>query len=471
MVRVKVKGTFKKPKMCPEDEPDFSSMPPVGILSNTKQSSEAYPSSQQEKLSVQSTLPREQQKFSSPQSERFTIKRKHSNTHQKSLREQSSSRNFVADINEALAKRTRLQEDSDPSKRTTVLSSPQTVCIVCESTLSSPNGSEWALDSPRNALSPQEVKHSSYKQQSRKQNAVATSSARKWMSACSCKRHFLRGPEPHDVLCGQGGGISANPGHGYEMKQGAFGGDIDDSEARCKTCQAVGHPGCKGTKSEDRSDSSIAPPFFGGPFQLNRKNSEVEGARQLLALSATADTSCLSKTCSSFWSSTPLQPPTTQILPGLCSDQPKLHMLPHAELMTTNGNKSLASQKRIEGDALPDQCNGENRGAKRIEEIVENYHLRMHIQGGESPAFHSDLFATFIDPLNASSREQHVQRWLTSVVPCLMRDDIKAYTRRLVDDGFDSIAIIEDYLLEEDLSFMKTAHRRALVKKLKKGWC
>jgi len=46
-------------------------------------------------------------------------------------------------------------------------------------------------------------------------------------------------------------------------------------------------------------------------------------------------------------------------------------------------------------------------------------------------------------------------------------DDVEAYSARLVDDGFDSLQMLMEQLEEDDLDFMKKAHKRALVRYLK----
>jgi hypothetical protein len=66
--------------------------------------------------------------------------------------------------------------------------------------------------------------------------------------------------------------------------------------------------------------------------------------------------------------------------------------------------------------------------------------------------------------IKARSQDE-VQQWLVSRLPSLQKQDIDTYSERLVEDGFDSIAMM-DHLEEEDLGFMKKAHKRALMKSL-----
>jgi hypothetical protein len=57
-----------------------------------------------------------------------------------------------------------------------------------------------------------------------------------------------------------------------------------------------------------------------------------------------------------------------------------------------------------------------------------------------------------------------VQKWLVVAIPHLHTDDIALYVSQLVDDGFDSLEMLENELLQEDLTFMKKAHQRALIR-------
>jgi len=66
-----------------------------------------------------------------------------------------------------------------------------------------------------------------------------------------------------------------------------------------------------------------------------------------------------------------------------------------------------------------------------------------------------------------SKSESHdeVEQWLLSHLPTLQKQDVEKYRDCFVEDGFDSIVMLE-VLEEGDLSFMKKAHRRFLLKKL-----
>jgi len=62
-------------------------------------------------------------------------------------------------------------------------------------------------------------------------------------------------------------------------------------------------------------------------------------------------------------------------------------------------------------------------------------------------------------------RYKEVEQWLSYQLPGLKKDDASTYCQALIDDGFDSSIMLEE-LIEEDLYFLKTAHRRVLSRKL-----
>ncbi len=61
-----------------------------------------------------------------------------------------------------------------------------------------------------------------------------------------------------------------------------------------------------------------------------------------------------------------------------------------------------------------------------------------------------------------------VKEWLLSHLPHLHNEDVSNYTTKLHELGFDSVAFIEEELLDEDLQFMKKAHRRVVMRKISK---
>jgi hypothetical protein len=57
-----------------------------------------------------------------------------------------------------------------------------------------------------------------------------------------------------------------------------------------------------------------------------------------------------------------------------------------------------------------------------------------------------------------------VETWLLTALPELHPDDLSTYSHRLMEDGFDSLTLLQMDLVQEDLDFMKKAHKRAIVR-------
>ena len=79
-------------------------------------------------------------------------------------------------------------------------------------------------------------------------------------------------------------------------------------------------------------------------------------------------------------------------------------------------------------------------------------------------------------PSDGTSSKNHIDQsnknimeFLDTAVPYLQPDDVQSYALRLVQDGFDSVPMITNQLQEEDLHFMKKAHKRALLNAIRKG--
>ena len=65
------------------------------------------------------------------------------------------------------------------------------------------------------------------------------------------------------------------------------------------------------------------------------------------------------------------------------------------------------------------------------------------------------------------SSESEVSKWLLQYLPHLSEEDLSKYSKHLVDDGFDTVKLIEQELIADDLLFMKKAHRRVIERQLK----
>ena len=65
-------------------------------------------------------------------------------------------------------------------------------------------------------------------------------------------------------------------------------------------------------------------------------------------------------------------------------------------------------------------------------------------------------------------KEKTVQSFLITSLPSIYMDDLRDYTKRLVEEGFDSLQMLTEQLEEDDLDFMKKAHKRALLQVIRK---
>ena len=62
-------------------------------------------------------------------------------------------------------------------------------------------------------------------------------------------------------------------------------------------------------------------------------------------------------------------------------------------------------------------------------------------------------------------RAKMIRQWLHEAIPDLHDDDTNQYIQQLIEDGFDTLTLLLNELLIEDLVFMKKGHKRAVVKK------
>ncbi|KAL3763041.1 hypothetical protein ACHAW5_000438 [Stephanodiscus triporus] len=62
-------------------------------------------------------------------------------------------------------------------------------------------------------------------------------------------------------------------------------------------------------------------------------------------------------------------------------------------------------------------------------------------------------------------RFEEVEQWLMSYLPQLNKEDAVNYCKCLIDDGFDSLDMLAE-LLDDDIYFMKKAHKRVMSRKL-----
>jgi hypothetical protein len=63
-------------------------------------------------------------------------------------------------------------------------------------------------------------------------------------------------------------------------------------------------------------------------------------------------------------------------------------------------------------------------------------------------------------------KEEVLEDWLCKVLPELRMDDVRKYVLHFINEGFDSVTKFQEIELE-DLDFMKTSHKRALLRVLR----
>jgi len=85
--------------------------------------------------------------------------------------------------------------------------------------------------------------------------------------------------------------------------------------------------------------------------------------------------------------------------------------------------------------------------------------------GSNSVESSDDNDADNSDPSEQPSHEA-VMSWLLTNLPQLQEEDAIAYFNCLLEDGFDSIDMLDEVVLEEDLYFMKRGHQRALMRSI-----
>ena len=99
-------------------------------------------------------------------------------------------------------------------------------------------------------------------------------------------------------------------------------------------------------------------------------------------------------------------------------------------------------------------------------EQMEYYHRQMRIKQNEMVPCSSGAQLKHTTNI-PSLRNNTIEEWLLKHLPHLKGEDLQQYTQNLVNDGFDSISLIENELLAEDLSFMKKGHRIVVERRLK----
>ena len=102
--------------------------------------------------------------------------------------------------------------------------------------------------------------------------------------------------------------------------------------------------------------------------------------------------------------------------------------------------------------ARPDPVDESDGSGPRVE-LKSECNDTISIQ--QSSAIHLELEA---------SRLHIPKAWLSAALPDLHPVDLDAYSKTLIQDGFDSTALLKNDMVQDDLAFMKKAHKRALVR-------
>lgn len=119
-------------------------------------------------------------------------------------------------------------------------------------------------------------------------------------------------------------------------------------------------------------------------------------------------------------------------------------------------------------------CNDALEQVKSMEYYQQMQATKLAENKNKHPPNYSSRATSAINQTTSSIQHEHtpvsdkaqVEQWLLSQLPHLRKDDALEYATQLHDLGFDSVAFIEEELIEEDLSFMKTAHRRVFMRRL-----
>ena len=105
-------------------------------------------------------------------------------------------------------------------------------------------------------------------------------------------------------------------------------------------------------------------------------------------------------------------------------------------------------------------------GVEQVENM-EYYHSQVKLKNQETIQRTTISDAAISVEEDDKDTNKKVSDWLLQQLPHLNQNDLKTYSNRLRDDGFDSVSFIEEEMLLEDISYMKKAHRRVIERKIK----
>lgn len=100
---------------------------------------------------------------------------------------------------------------------------------------------------------------------------------------------------------------------------------------------------------------------------------------------------------------------------------------------------------------------------------IENIKERQVDLGGQLAALEFNPVSSNAKMLARAdaNRFDDVERWMLAILPHLQQDDVVYYCKCLISDGFDSLDMLEE-LIVDDLYFMKKAHQRVMSRHLSK---
>jgi len=480
MKRVKVKGTFKKPKRNPDQEPDFASMEPVGLLitsltpsSSTMESNERL--SDNPSSSIKTTLKTEKCVEDLPcQQAKLEVTEINS-----LIKERTENSCFGLPISK---REKKMPYDAHNTTSTCSKASVNEVTQDLDArafggvkTSATPEQDRMAVQKRVSVDYFRPSSATSFDGTSEEAASLSTRTSRGMLKQWK-KRPIVFSPNCNDVLCHRGGDwIESRPGYCHyrealerrrqdyclaaskcekarvsrevvdyihrqnppgrflqridgiahrneapEEEASSLWVELDDVDARYLTSQAFRE--CSSPDIQDIGESRSSRNILAsGPLQVSKDDtSTVEGAQQLVLLSSIQekpDCYCFARNFKDV-----------------------------APALVTSGTMSVAGKKG--------RSDGKDAGV-----------CQLHTPPSSSSAFEDEKhlpFTSFTDPLN-DSKMKTIQDWLIDAVPYMSQDDVHAYSKHLFENGFDSVQILEEYLLAEDLDFMKTAHRRALV--------
>ena len=105
-------------------------------------------------------------------------------------------------------------------------------------------------------------------------------------------------------------------------------------------------------------------------------------------------------------------------------------------------------------------------GIDQVESMEYYQSMAMCARGGQATTIPRPSVAPVnaANPFSTECQREEVMGWIRLHLPLIRQPDLDNYSRRLIEDGFDSIQFIEQELTLDDVEFMKKAHRRVIAR-------